>query len=191
MRKKIILGIVILSAIVGAVYFNKNYAVVEQYLDEYSTYRRIVRTDTEKIDVVVKCTPSLKKCTNLKELSVSVDKETNLEYLSEMNNLEEIWFFYYDGYCGRLETLPELPNLKNMMLATNFDIEYTFAISDENKYNFSNIEFLDLRYFYDIDFSSLNYFENLHTLTLWCIVSGLTEEQIEELQARGINVEIK
>ena len=191
MLKKIILGIVILAAIVGAVYFNKKYAVVEQYLDEYQIYRLIVRTDTAEMDILVKCSPGLKKCTNLKRLSVAVDKETNLEYLSEMNNLEEIWLFYFGGYCEKLETLPELPNLKNMMIATNFDREYTFAISDENKYNFSNIEFLELRYFYDIDFNSLNYFENLHTLTLWCIVSDLTEEQIEKLQSKGINVEIK
>lgn len=193
MRKKIILGIVILAVIVGAVYFNMNYAVVEEYYYEYEydPPKHIVRTDTEKIDKIVNCTPSLKKYANLKSLSIAVDKETNLEYLSQMNSLEHISLFYFDGYCGKLETLPELPNLRKLSLFGSLKTYDTFTISTENKYIFSNIEYLDLRVFNDIDFNSLNYFENLHTLYTCNINNDLTEEQIKELQSKGINVEIK
>lgn len=190
MRKKIILGIVILAAIVGAVYFNMNYAVIEIYLDEYDSYKHFVRTDIEEIDQLVTCTPSLKKYTNLKRLSVVANSETNFEYLSQMSRLEHISIFYFDGYCGNLENLPELPNLRELIVFGSLKTYDTFTISAENKYIFSNIEDLDLRVFNDIDFNSLNYFENLHTLYMLNINNDLTEEQIEELQSRGINVEI-
>lgn len=106
MRKKIILGIVVLAAIVGAVYFNMNYAVVEEYCHEYDSHKHIVRTDTEKIDKLVTCTPSLKKYTNLKSLSVVANSETNFEYLSQMNNLEKISIFILTDTAEALKTCP-------------------------------------------------------------------------------------
>lgn len=190
MRKKIILGIIILAAIVGAVYFNMNYAVIEEYCHEYDSHKHIVRTDTEKIDKLITCTPSLKKYTNLKSLSVVANSETNFEYLSQMNSLEKISIFYFDGYCGSLKNLPELPNLRELTVFGSLKTYDTFTISAENKHIFSNIENLDLRVFHDIDFSSLNYFENLHTLYMLNINNDLTEEQIKELQEKGIDVKI-
>ena len=203
MRKKIILGIVILvvlAAVGGAVYFDKNYVILEEVAYHGIHKPRIVRINATNISTKydsgievfypVKCTPKIKKCTNLERVAVIVYTDTNLEYLSEMNNLEYIMICYRDGYCGRLETLPELPNLRKVTLSASPDIDSAFIISDENKYNFSNIEFLELRLFDSIDFNSLNYFENLHTLEFWNIDNDLTEEQVEELQARGINVEI-
>lgn len=188
MRKKIILGIVILAAIVGAVYFNKNYAVLEgQYGNHFA-----VRVDTAWIldkngnNKIVKCTPNLKKLTKLEKLWLAADENMNLDCLSEMEELYSLEIFYFDGYCGRLETLPELPNLRNVALFDALDNEDTFTIFAENKY----VQYLELRYFDYVDFNSLNYFKKLRTLELWNVVNGLTEEQIEELQSRGINVEI-
>ena len=82
--------------------------------------------------------------------------------------------------------MPELPNLRNVALFDALDNEDTFTIFAENKY----VQYLELRYFDYVDFNSLNYFKKLRTLELWNVVNGLTEEQIEELQSRGINVEI-
>lgn len=199
MRKKIILGIVILAvlaAVGGAVYFDKNYGEVYSIWvsDNYKERADVTKFDRSIFDYeedIVKCTPSLKKFTKLESLSVFIDfdGEADLGNLSEMNKLKELEIHYLEGYSGRLETLPELPNLKSLTLyAGCLKTPYsTFKLADEN-YNFSNIETLTLD-FAVIDFDSLKYFENLKNLRIR--KDNLTEEQIEELQSRGINVEIK
>lgn len=198
MRKKIILGIVILvvlAAIGGAVYFDKNYGEVYSiwFQDNYKERTDVTKFNRSIFDYeedVVKCTPSLKKFTKLESLKLFIDfdKEVDLGNLSEMNKLKELEIDYFEGYSGRLETLPELPNLKSLTLyALGLKTPYsTFKLADEN-YNFSNIETLSL-YFEVIDFDSLKYFENLKNL--YVIEDSLTKKEIEELQSRGINVEI-
>lgn len=202
MRKKIILGIVILIvlavAIVGAVYFNKNYAIVE---DEYGT-KRIVSIDVTKIseenlpkfDDVVKCTPSLKKLTKLEKLSLAAEENMDLNNLSEMKNLNELTIFYLDirNECKvKFETLPYLPNLKTLWLedAKLKGYNTNFTLPDDVEYNFDSIETLVIDGNPILDFECLKHFKNLKRLEIGLGVKGLTEEQIEELESRGITVE--
>ncbi|MBD5140762.1 MAG: hypothetical protein HDT25_05030 [Ruminococcus sp.] len=197
MRKKIVLGIVILAAIVGAVYFNKNYAIVE---DKYGT-KLIVSIDVTEISdenhdefsETVKCTPSLRKLTKLEKLWLTADEDMDLKYLSEMKNMNELTIFYHDGYCGRLETLPDLPNVKQLeLLGSSNESWNTFAL-DESEYYLSNIDTLVLQLFDIVDFESLKHFENLHTLKILHVRDDAKEDlikQSEELQEKGIDVEI-
>lgn len=213
MRKKIILGIVILivlAAVGGAVYFNINYAIVCSafYEDDHKYFHYFERKDVTYFwgrytqpfenDDIVLSTPSLKRFTKIKRLSLSVDEKTNLKYLSKMNELEELELFYFDGCAGqletRLETLPELPKLKKMtMWAKQAESLYSilpyrvFELENEN-YNFSNIETLSLETFEVVDFDSIKHFKNLKNL--YVLEDSLTNKEIEELQSRGINVEI-
>ena len=197
MRKKIILGIVILialAAVGGAVYFAKNYAVI------YTSFcgKHFERNDVTKImhkymddewEEQVLCTPSLKKFTKLESLWIYVNEDTNYEYLSEMNNLQELTIMY-QGYVyyhetlpeSDLETLPELPNLKKLTLLGALSGETNFALSDENKYNFSSIENLDISFFTDIDFNSLKHFKNLKKLYLHSMCSLSDMDCFSELQ---------
>lgn len=197
MRKKIILGIVILAAIVGGiVYFNMNYAVVDSWFGR----KEIANTNVTKLmhqyhesewEDWVYCTPSLKKFNGLKSLLLMVNEDTNFEYLSEMNALQELEIFYSHSYCGRLETLPELPNLKRLFLLGGVKGENNFTLSEEYKYNFSSIEILEISFFTTIDCEALKHFENLSTLKIYSLKNDLMEEEIEELQSRGITVEYK
>lgn len=198
MRKKIILGIVILVAIVGAVYFNINYAVVE---DKYGNHFA-VRVDSTRIlekindndwDVSVKCTPSLKRLVKLEKLWLAADERMNLKYLSEMKDLNELTIFYYDGYCGQLDTLPDLPNVKQLNLLGDPDKWNAFTLN-EKEYNFSNIDTLVLQLFDDVDFDALEqHFKKLHTLEILHPREDAKEELIknsEKLKEKGIDVEI-
>lgn len=202
MRKKIILGIVIFvvlaAAIIGVVYFNKNYVVVElKYGDKMA-----VRTDVTKIlyknsewDEDVKCTPSLKKLTKLESLSLIAEEDMNLNYLSEMkdlNTLEIIDFDSYNAHNVKFETLPDLPNLKTLYLGDYKAKGHktNFTLPDDVEYNFDSIEMLSIDGYQTLDFECLKHFKNLKLLHLGTTKKGLTEEQIEELQSRGINVEI-
>ena len=196
MRKKIILGIVILAAIVGAVYFNINYAIVEEY---YGT-KLIVSIDVTEIkdkkynlDESVKCTPSLRKLTKLEKLWLIAEENMDLSYLSEMKDLNELSIFYYmDNECKvKFGTLPDLPNLKKLWLC---DLKYVgyqthFTLPDDVEYNFDSIETLVIlgNQYFDID--CLKHFKNLKTLEIDTPNLKLTEEQIEELRKNGINVE--
>lgn len=202
MHKKIILGtvifVVLAAVIVGAVYFNKNYAIVE---NEYGT-KRIVSIDVTKIpeenlpkfDDVVKCTPSLKKLTKLESLTLVAEENMDLNYLSEMKNLNELAINYFDNYneCNvRFETLPDLPNLKELWL-TDFKMKgfnTNFTLSDDVEYNFDSIETLMIDGNQTVDFECLKHFKNLKLLQLGYTNKDLTEEQIAELHSRGITVE--
>lgn len=201
MRKKIILGIVIfvvLSAtIIGAVYFNMNYAIVE---DDYKII--IVRTDAARIlrkgiedwDETVKCTPSLKRLTKLEKLELLAEKDMDLSYLSEMKNLNELTILDYDSYneCNvKFETLPDLPNLKTLWLGDYKSKGYktNFTLTGDVEYNFDSIETLVIDGYATLDFECLKHFKNLKCLDIGRNKKGLTEEQIEELQSRGITVE--
>ena len=202
MRKKIILGIVILivlaAAIVGAVYFNKNYAIVEKY---HGTKRivgidvaRILFKDYDNWDDTVKCTPSLKKLTKLEKLRLIAEEDMDLNYLSEMKDLNELTIFYYDNYneCTvKFETMPDLPNLKELWLV-DFKIKgynTNFTLPDDVEYNFDSIEKLVIDGNQILDFECLKHFKNLKVLEIGFDKKGLTEEQIEELESRGITVE--
>ena len=194
MLKKIILSIVILAAIIGAVYFNKNYAIVENgvIVVVRTDAARILRKGYDDWDETVKCTPSLKKLTKLEKLSLTADKNMDLNYLSEMKNLNELTIFYFDGYYGRLDTLPDLPSIKYLTLIGDVEHKNIFTFSDNKKYNFSNINTLELWLFDKIDINSLEQFENLNNIKILRSRKDIiSEEQIEELQARGINVEIE
>lgn len=205
MRKKIIFGTVIFgflaAVIIGVVYFNKNYIIVKEYSGNGAYKPRIIRTDATSISkksdenieihLAVKCTPNLKKCKNLKRINVIVYDGANLECLSEMNDLEIIMIGYENGYCGKLETLPELPNLKELILSSGIWNERNFKLSSGNEYNFSSIETLKIYYFTSIDCDALKYFENLHTLKISKLKGDLTNEEIWKLESRGINVEIE
>lgn len=203
MRKKIILGIVIFvvlaAAIIGVVYFNKNYAVVElTYGDKMA-----VRTDVTKImseyypdlDEDVKCTPSLKKLTKLEKLRLTAEKDMDLDYLSEMKDLNELTVFYFDNYneCNvKFETLPNLPNLKTLWLCDLKVVGHQthFTLPDDVKYNFDSIETLVIlgNQYFDID--CLKHFKNLKTLVIDTPNLKPTEEQIEELKEKGIDVKM-
>lgn len=202
MRKKIILGtvifVVLAAAIVGAVYFNMNYAVVEE---QYGT-KCIVRIDAARIlregkdwDESVKYTPSLKKLTKLEKLEFLAEDDMDLSYLSEMKNLNELTIFYFDSYneCNvKFETLPDLPDLKKLWLC---DLKVKghqthFTLPDDVEYNFDSIETLVIlgNQYFDID--CLKHFKNLKTLDIDTNNLKLTEEQIEELQEKGIDVKM-
>ncbi|MDE7304158.1 MAG: hypothetical protein K2N60_12660 [Oscillospiraceae bacterium] len=198
MRKKIILGIVILAAIVGAVYFNINYAVVEEH---YGT-KRIVSIDVTKIseekypeyDACLKYTPSLKKLTKLESLDIVAYENIDLKYLSEMKNLKELVICHLDGYCECLGTLPDLPNLKHLEVHGDPNGNWNTFVLNEDEYNFSNIDTLTLTIFDSVDLESLEYFENLHTLVIYRPRDDAKEDlikQSEELKEKGIDVEIK
>lgn len=202
MRKKIILGIVIFvilaAAIIGAVYFNMNYAVVERNHGD----KMVVRTDVTEIknkkydlETTVKCTPSLKKMTKLEKLWIIAEEDMDLSYLSEMKNLNTLIIFYFDNYneCNvKFETLPNLPNLKKLYLVDfKFKGHYIhFTLPDDVEYNFDSIEMLSIDGNQTVDFECLKHFKNLKLLQLGYTNKGLTEEQIEELKSRGITVEI-
>lgn len=197
MRKKIILVIVILAAVVGVIYFNLNYVILEtQHGSKF-----VVRVDIERIlledyfdgerDYYVRCTPSLKRLTKLEKLELVADENMDLNYLSEMNKLDELKILYSDEYCVRLETLPDLPNLKTLLLC---DLKFKgyethFTLSDDVEYNFDSIETLEIlgNQYFDID--CLRHFKNLKTLNVDTPNLNLTDEQIEELREKGINVE--
>lgn len=195
MRKKIILGIVILAAIVGAIYFNKNYAIVEdQYETKFAVHidtERILRENDDDWDELIKCTPSLKKLTKLEKLWLMAEENMDLSYLSEMKDLNELTIFYFDEYCGRLETLPDLPNLKTLWLFDTQPIgnETNFTLPDDVEYNFDSIETLVIQgnQYFDID--CIKHFKNLKMLDIVTRNLKLTDEQIEELREKGINVE--
>ena len=199
MRKKMILCTVILvvlaAAVGGAVYFNKNYAIVE---NKYGT-KLIVSIDVTEIrdkndhGEPVKCTPSLRKLTKLEKLWLAADEDMDLKYLSEMKNLNELAIFYFDEYCGRLETLPDLPNLKYLDLLENPNEGWNTFVLDEKEYNLSNIDTLVLQLFEDVDLEALEYFENLHTLKIFDTRADTKEDLIkkcEEIKEKGITVEI-
>lgn len=202
MRKKIIFGIVILlilAAVGGAVYFNKNYVIVEEH---YGTKRIVSIDDTkipvenlDKFDETLKYTPSLKKLTKLESLSLIAEEDMNLNYLSEMkdlNTLEIIDFDSYNAHNVKFETLPDLPNLKTLWLGDYKAKGYktNFMLPNDVEYNFDSIEMLSIDGYQTVDFECLKHFKNLKLLQLGTTKKGLTEEQIEELQSRGINVEI-
>lgn len=203
MRKKIILGIVILialtAAVGGAVYFDKNYLILERMYGG----KFVVRTDTARIlldghddwDEAVKFTPNLKKLAKLEKLDLVADENMDLKYLSEMNDLNELIIFYCDEYneCHvRFETLPDLPNLKTLWLVDIKLQEYrtNFTQPDDCEYNFDSIETFEIQGNQIFDFDCLKHFKNLKTFRISKSASEPTEEQIEELQSRGINVEI-
>lgn len=198
MRKKIIFGavifVVLAAAIVGAIYFNKNYAIVEkQYGTKLSIHidtERILRENDDDWDELIKCTPSLKKLTKLEKLWLMADENMDLSYLSEMKDLNELTIFYFDEYCGRLETLPELPNLKTLWLCDLKFVGYQthFTLPDDVEYNFDSIETLWIlgNQYFDID--CLKHFKNLKTLNIDTPNLKLTDEQIAELQEKGINI---
>ncbi|MDE6596914.1 MAG: hypothetical protein K2K44_13015, partial [Oscillospiraceae bacterium] len=85
MRKKIILGIVILivlAAVGGVVYFEKNYTMIDTFFGG----EHFERNDGTKImhkymddewEEHVLCTPSLKKFTKLESLWIDVNEDTN------------------------------------------------------------------------------------------------------------------
>ena len=202
MRKKIILGIVILvvltAAIVGAVYFNKNYVIVES---EYGTKRivgidvaRILFKDYDNWDDTVKCTPSLKKLTKLESLTLVAEENMDLNNLSEMKDLNVLTIFYFDNYneCTvKFDTLPDLPNLKELWL---IDFKFkgyntNFTLPDDVEYNFDSIEKLVIDGNQILDFECFKHFKNLKLLQIGFDKKGLTEEQFEELESRGITVE--
>lgn len=193
MRKKIILGIVILAAIVGVVYFNINYAVINTWI--YG--KRIVNTnvteiiygDSDREDkerVYCYCTPSLEKLKKLESLDMIVNEDTDYKCLSQMSDLQELNLCYLSSYCGLLENLPELPNLKKLIVAGGIK-KSNFTLSDEYEYNFSSIETLQLEFFTTIDCDALKHFENLKSL--YVFEDNLTNKEIEELQKKGIDVE--
>lgn len=200
MRKKIILGTVIfvvLAAIVGAVYFNMNYAVVEfTHGKKYpiSTDAVQIFHNNQNVGTIAKCTPVLKKLTNLESLRLIAEEDMDLKYLSEMKNLNELSIHYIDGNneCKiKFETLPDLPNLKKLYLV---DFRYkensvSFTLPDDVEYNFDSIETLMINGNQTLDFECLKHFKNLKLLQLGYTNKDLTEEQIEELQSRGITVE--
>lgn len=174
MRKKIILGTVILlilAAVGGAVYFNKNYAVIKTWL--YG--KLIVNTNVTEIiydDMgrgdreMVYCTPNLKKLKKLESLDIMVNEDTDYKYLSQMSDLQELNLFYEFSYCGMLENLPELTNLKRLIISGGVK-RSNFTLSDEYEYNFSSIENLEISFFADIDFNSLKHFKNLKKLNVY------------------------
>ena len=189
MRKKIIWGIFILAAIVGAVYLNKNFAVINS-----SVYygKRIVNTNATKIkygyyslgdekDDFVYCTPSLKKFKKLESLNIFVNEDTNFKYLSQMSDLQELNLYYQFSYCGMLENLPELSNLKKLIISGGGDGN-NFTLSDEYEYNFSSIENLRIEYCTSIDCDALKYFKNLKKLYLQAAYLLADMECFSELQ---------
>lgn len=200
MRKKIILGTVIfvvLAAIVGAVYFNMNYAVVEfTHGKKYpiSTDAVHIIHNNQNVGTIAKCTPVLKKLTNLESLRLIAEEDMDLKYLSEMKNLNELSIHYIDGNneCKiKFETLPDLPNLKKLYLV---DFRYkendiNFTLPDDVEYNFDSIETLMINGNQALDFECLKHFKNLKLLQLGYTNKDLTEEQIAELHSRGITVE--
>lgn len=200
MRKKIILGTVIfvvLAAIVGAVYFNMNYAVVEfTHGKKYpiSTDAVQIIHNNQNVGTIAKCTPVLKKLTNLESLRLIAEEDMDLKYLSEMKNLNELSIHYIDGNneCNiKFETLPDLPNLKKLYLV---DFRYkendiNFTLPDDVEYNFDSIETLMINGNQALDFECLKHFKNLKLLQLGYTNKDLTEEQIAELHSRGITVE--
>lgn len=188
MRTKIIF-IVIMTALILAVsaaaevvYFNNNYAEIE--LSDGTTC--IMHTNVRKLGHTVKCTPSLKKFNNLEELSLLADEETNFEYLSEMDKLYCLCIDYSDGYCGRLETLPELPNFKKLVLYDNN--KNIFKLSAEEKYNIDGINIIFFWDFKSVDYDSLKYFKNLRWIELNFLQNYLTNKEIDELTEKGIRV---
>ena len=114
------------------------------------------------------------------------DEETNFEYLSEMDKLCYLVIYYSDGYCGRLETLPELPNLNALALTDNY--ENRFKLSAEKEYNFDGIERINLYYFKSVDYDSFKYFKDLHDIEFYELQNDLTREQLDELAENGIGV---
>ncbi|MDE6594936.1 MAG: hypothetical protein K2K44_02870 [Oscillospiraceae bacterium] len=190
MRKKIILGIVILAVIVGAVYFNKNYAIVKVGYGAIVVHIDAARIGSEDWDETVNCTPSLKKLTKLERLQLRAEENMDLNNLSEMKKLNELTIYYFDGYYGRLDTLPDLPNIKYLRLIGDVEHKNIFTFSDNIKYNFSNINTIELWLFDEIDINALEHFENLHDIKILRSRKDLIlEEQIEELQKKGIDVE--
>lgn len=202
MRKKIILVTVILlilAAVGGAVYFNKNYVIVEEHYGTKCIVRidaaRILRKGKEDWDKTVKYTPSLKRLTKLEKLKLIAEEDMYLSYLSEMKNLNELTIIDFDSYNAhnvKFETLPDLPNLKTLWLGDYKAKGYktNFTLPDDVEYNFDSIEMLSIDGYQTVDFECLKHFKNLKLLQLGTTKKGLTEEQIEELQSRGINVEI-
>lgn len=194
MTKKIVLRSLIFLAIILIVilvlYFNTNYVIINT---KYGT--KLVSTDVTRIlfhnvvDEEVNCFSGLKKLTKLEKLCLSMDEKSNLEYLSEMSNLQYLILSYNEGYCGRLETLPDLPNLKDLHLTGDFlkRRESNFVLLNDKEYNFSSINTLSFAAFDSVDLNSLYRFENLEKI----IISErcLSEEQIEELQNKGVTVE--
>lgn len=201
MRKKIILGTVILAAIIAGIFLFNNLAVINSVVfGNRVVFTNITeincgRYDRESKDSVY-CTPSLKKLKKLESLIIFTSYDTDFKYLSQMNDLRELYIdymFYVDDYIEYvetngtlpefyLETLPELPNLKNLTLYGSWGGELDFALSDENKYNFSSIENLKIYYFTDIDFNSLKHFKNLKTLELHVMTPLSDMECFSELQ---------
>lgn len=195
MRKKIILGIVILAAIIAVIFLVNNFAVI----NSFSAFKgkRIVYTKITKITEInypenedfVFCTPSLKKLKNLESLNIIIEDTADYTYLSQMSDLRELTVFYspfYTEYTAEpetfLETLPELPNLKNLKLLGGLSGGIDFVLSDENKYNFSSIENLNISYFEDIDFNSLKHFENLKKLRFHAMCNLSDMECFSKLQ---------
>ena len=180
--------VLVVSKAAEVVYFNNNYAEIE-LLDGTILG---VRTDVNSIShwennrIYVKCTPSLKKFKNLEDLSMSADEKTNFEYLSEMNKLQCLCINYSDGYFGRLETLPELPNLNELTLIGNQ--ENIFKLSAEEKYNIDGINTIFFWNFKSVDYDSLKYFKNLRWIELNFLQNYLTNEEIDELTEKGIRV---
>lgn len=186
MRKKIILGIVILAAIVGAVYFNKNFAVIKTWMHGKhivnTNVTEIIHGDSDRGDKEwVYCTPSLKKLKKLESLNMMVNEDTDYKYLSQMSDLQKLDLFYEFSYCGMLENLPELPNLKKLRVSGGGDGN-NFTLSDEYEYNFSSIENLYIGYCTSIDCDALKHFKNLKKLYLQAVYLLADMECFSELQ---------
>ena len=64
--------------------------------------------------------------------------------------------------------------------------ENNFVLLNE-EYNFSSIDTLSFSSFDSVDLNSLYKFENLEKIIIW--EHYLSEEQLEELQSKGITVE--
>lgn len=183
MRKKIILGIVILAVIV--ILFN-NFAVV----NTWACGKHIVNTNVTEIrhgyrgrgdKERVFCTPSLKKLKKLESLDIMVNEDTDYKYLSQMSELQELNLYYQFSYCGMLENLPELSNLKKLIISGGGDGN-NFTLSDEYEYNFSSIENLRIEYCTSIDCDALKHFKNLKKLYLQAAYLLADMECFSELQ---------
>ncbi|MEZ3453910.1 MAG: hypothetical protein K1W17_06020, partial [Oscillospiraceae bacterium] len=96
----------------------------------------------------------------------------------------------YNECKVKFETLPNLPNLKKLFL---MDLKFEgyqthFTLPDGIEYNFDSIETLVIygNQYFDID--CLKHFKKLKNLEIATDNLKLTDEQIEELQSRGITV---
>lgn len=155
--KKLIIACII--ALIAIVYINCNYV--------WYSYWGFADIETEAFDHELPVDFRVKRLKNLKELRLKTDENSDLSFLSEFHDLEDLSLSAVGGESGygcSLETLPEMPSIKNFSMFFYMNEK----LDGESIARLENAEFVFLGVCNVCEYSFVSEMKNLKELTIYC-----------------------